>query len=154
MTNVSIVDVKGEIRTVIDELISEGTLKQRLEQGFAADPAILENAGSYPVAIMRPVFIRQNTAFTNAENDRVYMVGFSVVFNADDDTVTPDTLDETVEKILDKFDDKITLNGAVGNGFVEPITTEPYRFKATHDYVAVDIVLAVHTIRQFGFGGQ
>ena len=150
--NVKIKDIKTKVRTILNELVTAGTLGT-VSDDTIADPLNMR-AGAYPFAVLQPTLISQSVHSDNCSHDRVYIVGISVVFNNYGKGNKTDDVDEITEAILDYFDEKLTLDGDLQNGWVEPTTTAPYYFEASKDKVAVDIILNIHTIRQFTYQGQ
>jgi len=150
--NVKIKDIKIKVRAILDELVTAGTIG-KVNADSIADPLHLKSA-SYPVAVLMPTLISQSLHSDNCSHDRVYTVGIALVFNNANKADKMDEIDDTVETVMDYLDERLTLDGDLQGGWVEPTTTQPYTFEGSKDKIAVDIILNIHTIRQFSYQGQ
>ena len=139
--------IKTKLRAILDELVADGTIAS-VSSDLTAD--FLGKPQKYPVAFLQPPVINQSRFSDMKSVDRTYTMAVSVIFNNMDKKASIDELDRKVELVLDEFDKRITLDGTLQTGWLEPSTTAPYGFEGAKDKLAVDIILAFHTIRDMG----
>jgi hypothetical protein len=139
--------IKEKIKKEMDELKNSGILKIVELQNYNVD-LISQNFSSYPVGILTPPSM-SSEVLDNRDNLRTYTMALVVLFNSKNHTNT-NFIDETIEQIIDHFDNKITLDGIL-NGWIEPSSSSPYKVKETKDLILVDIFLKIKIVKPLGF---
>ncbi|MCK4609417.1 MAG: hypothetical protein KAT71_08040 [Gammaproteobacteria bacterium] len=150
MTNIDTIKIKA--KAILQELVNSGLL-HAVESDVGVD--LLKGPRKYPVAMIGSTVIGTARHASMCEVDRTYTMPVTVVFNNAGKKNSMDDNDRVVEQIMDEFDKRITMDGTLQTGWLEPSTTMPYGFESAKDKIAVDIVLVFHTIRDMGgFAGQ
>ena len=113
--------IKDNIKTVLDSLVTDGTLKAADEMDIRKDP--LDGAiDGTPHAYLMPPSIESDTV-DNRTVLRKYSFARMVVENAENVNGTSQ-VEQLIEKMLNKFDNAPTLSGAADGG-VSPASSSP-----------------------------
>lgn len=149
MTNIQ--TVKAAIKTELDALVTAGTLGKAVSQEFKENPLEQEHS-AYPVAVLTPPAI-ENSILDNANNLRVYEFGIVLIDKVENQT-TATAYEETIEAVINHFDDHVTLDG-IAIGGVEPSSSAPaplsYNGKSL---IVTEIMLRVHVDRTISTTNQ
>lgn len=131
--------VKAKIKTELDALVTASTLGKAVSQSVKENPLEQEHS-AYPVAVLTPPAI-ENEILDNMNNLRVYEFGIVLIHKVENLASTT-ALEETIEAIINHFDDHVSLDG-IAVGGVEPASSSP----APLDYNGKSLVVTEITLR-------
>lgn len=131
--------VKASIKTELDTLVTATTLAAAVTQEVKEDP-FKNDYPAYPIAVLTPPSI-ESTVLDNATNLRTYEFGVVLIFKPENLESTTE-LEQTIEAVLNHFDDHVTLDG-VASGGVEPAASAP----APLDYMGKQFIVAEVMLR-------
>lgn len=142
--------IKAAIKTELDALVTATTLGKAVSQDFKQNPLDQEHS-AFPVAVLTPPSI-ENEILDNTSNMRTYEFGVVLIEKPENLTSSTD-LEQTIEAIMNHFDDHITLDGQAC--WVEPASSSP----APIDYhgkslIVTEILLRVKVDRTISVTGQ
>ena len=121
----SSVDIKNAVKAVLDTLVNDVVLASASITDIKRDP-LAADFPSFPHACVMPPAI-ESEPLDNRSNVRTYTYDVMVLFNAEN-LADATALEETVEAILDKFDNNPTLSGTAMAG-VLPVSSAPQPFQ-------------------------
>ena len=141
-------NVKTEIKTHLDELVTAGVLKEVQVDNSTRD--IFErDMGAYPCAILTTPST-ESQALQNTQNKRTHIFEIIVV-QKQENISGPDDVEDLIEAILDKFDQLPSLKGAADGG-VEPSSSPVEKIPAKGGtYIAFAITLRCSVIKDLIF---
>ena len=116
-----IVDIKNRIKTLLDELVTAGTLGEVQMDDFKQG-IFDRDYSAFPAAVLTTPSIQGNY-FTNRQNARTHTFDI-VILNKADNIESATQIETLIETILDKFDNDPTLNGKADAGS-EPSSSSP-----------------------------
>lgn len=114
-------NIKNEIKKLLEELVRGEVLKEVHVDDLKAG-IFDRDYGGYPVAVLTTPSI-EGGYFTNRQNERLHTFEIVVIHKAEE-IQDATAIEDLAETILDKFDNKPTLNGKADGG-VEPSTSTP-----------------------------
>lgn len=127
--------IKANIKSNLDDLVTDETLRGATTSDIRKNPLAADIAG-YPHAFLMPPAV-ESEVNDNRSMIRSYTFDIMVLFNAENLSSTTE-VEETIEGILDKFDNDPTLGGAALGG-VLPVSSAPEPFQ----HNGKDMIMAV-----------
>ena len=142
-------DVKNQIKTYLEEMQRAEVLKEVQVDDFRGESIFDRDITAYPCAILTTAEI-DNAVETNRDNIRTY--SFDVVFIQKSDNIKdPTEIEDLIETILDKFDNKPTLAGKANAG-LQPATSRPAAVKSRgNDLIFFVVTLRARVIKELSF---
>ena len=151
MRDTSPVNAIAKIYEILNDLVNEGVLADVNANLIGFDAQRIDGIPEYPMAITHPAVLSANRADDFKSNQRVHNQVITILFKNDQDTSSL-YITEVLMKIIDAFDERISLDGEATE--VEPSTSATYEIEGAHGKVAVDILLSIKTIKVLSFLGQ
>lgn len=141
-------DIKNQIKSSLDDLVTSEDLGGAEITDIKKDPLDYDIA-SYPTAFVMPPSV-ESTISDNRNNIREYTFEIVVIDSLDNIANSTD-IEDTMEAILNKFDNDPTLNGTALAG-VSPATSapEPLRHKSK-DLIIFSVILKAREIVSLTF---
>ncbi|MEP2085070.1 MAG: hypothetical protein ABJP87_04395 [Bauldia litoralis] len=128
--------IKNAIKSNLDALVVDESIGAATITDIRKDPLAADFA-SYPHAFLMPPAV-ESEVLDNRTNIRQYTFSIMLVFNAENLSSTTE-LEETIEVVLNKFDNDPTLGGTALAG-VLPVSSSPQPFQhGGKDLIMVEI---------------
>lgn len=130
--------IKNAIKTRLDDLVASGDLGGASITDIKKGPFSDDVAG-YPHAFVMPPAV-ESEVLDNRSNVRSYTFVVMILFQAED-LASTSQLEDTIEKVLNKFDNDPTLGGAAMAG-MSPASSAPA--PVTHggrDLIVVEVAV-------------
>ncbi len=145
--------IKDNIKTILDGLVTTGTLKEVQVDDYKKG-LLSRDFTQFPTAILTTPTL-ESTAATNVQNLRTYTFEIIVVMNAENITSSFD-VEDLIENIINQFDNDPSLKagGATGaaDGGVEPSSSTPEAVTSgSKNYIVFGITVRAKAIRDLSF---
>lgn len=121
----SIKTIKEAIKTNLDELVTATTLAGATITDLKKDPLEVQ-LKNYPHAFLMPPSL-ESDALDNRSNVRAYVFDIMVLYKVANLASTT-ALEESIEAIINKFDNDPTLSGTALGG-IQPVSSAPQPFQ-------------------------
>lgn len=118
-------DIKNNIKTHLDNLVTDGVLSVAIMTDIKKDP-LAADFPSFPCAVLMPPSL-DSQILDNRSLLRTYSFDIMVMVNAENLQSTTE-LEEMIEDIVDEFDNDPTLGGTARGG-VLPVSSSPQPFQ-------------------------
>ena len=139
----SILNIKTEIKELLDELVTATVLAGATITDIRKDPLYADHP-NFPHAYLMPPAI-ETEGLDNRTNIRKYTFDILIVFNGENLTGTTQ-LETAIEAVLDKFDNKPTLNGSAIGGMT-PLTSAPIPYQHnSKDLLAIAVRITAQEV--------
>lgn len=144
-------DIKDQIETELGKLEENGTIAGYHRLQFRQLTMDLADLGAYPFAVLTPPTLEDTEQLDNRNAERVARFSIDIVFKADNLTADNE-VEDTIEAVMDHFDDESDDLSGFADGGVETASTSP-RFSngADRRFVLASVILKVHHTRQMTF---
>jgi len=119
-----IATIKGQIKTLLDALVTDTTLNEVQEDDFSEN-VLLRKFNAYPVAILTTPELESDFE-TNRENRRTYSFDI-VVIQRKENIGSATDIETLLETIVNKFDNNFTLGGSA-NLATLPASSRPQAY--------------------------
>lgn len=140
--------IKARIKTLLDQLVTGGTLGSAFEDDFKTN-LFEKDIAKYPAAMLTTAAV-ESEAVTNRDNMRAYIFEI-VIINKGENVTTPEQIETLMDAILNKFDNDPTLGGTA-DGAVEPSTSTPEAFTTgDKSYIVFSVFLRARKLIALSF---
>lgn len=142
-------DVKTQISTYLDELISASVIRSKQVDDYR-NGILDRDFVSFPCAILRTVQM-EGAIQTDRENLRLFTFEIVIVVNADDVGAGTTTVEDLQEAVLDKFDNNPTFAN-YANLTEQPAATvaAPYVVRGK-TYIVFTVILKIQKLKSLTF---
>ncbi len=141
-------NIKTQIKSVLDSLVTSGTLACVIEQDLSKNPFTLD-IPAYPVAVLGMPAISSDYE-TNRANQRTYTFNI-LCFQQWVNLTTVRDIETLIDKIINAFDNKPTLNGAADVA-CEPSASSPEAVStADKTWVAFVVTIKARALQDLNF---
>ena len=140
-----ITQIKNKIKTILDALVTDETLAGAYRQSWQVDLERELQGKKMPCAILTNTSEISSEVTTNRSNMRTYSLNVQLCFATTMKT-SPNLIDEKVEKVMDAFDNQMTIASEDGSQlicYIEPAVSSPYVVTALKNRIFVDLMLRV-----------
>lgn len=143
-----IVDIKNQIKTLLDELKTAGTLGEVQVDDFKTN-IFDRDIATYPVAILTTPSVEAGY-LTNRENERTH--NFEIVVITKGENVASATdVEALIETILDKFDNQPTLNGKATEVVPSTSVPEAITLPGGNSFIVFSVLIKAKAIKLLTF---
>lgn len=135
----SILNIKNNIKTLLDELVTAGTIAGATITDIRKSP-LAADIPNFPHAFLMPPSSEDFTS-DNRTNQRTYNFDIMILVNAENLSGTSD-VETMIEGVLNKFANDPTLGGTALAGAL-PVSSSPEPFQ----HNGKDMIMAIVTIQ-------
>lgn len=129
-------DIKNAIKTNLDALVTGAKLGGATITDIKKGP-FTDDVATYPHAFVMPPAV-ESEVLDNRTNTRTYTFVVMIIFQAENLLSTTE-LEETIEAVLNKFDNDPTLGGTALGGLL-PVSSAPTPFQhGGKDLIMVEV---------------
>lgn len=144
-------DIKNKIETELGVLKTATTIGAFESLDFKKNPVDLQDVEAFPYVLVSPPSIETSEVIDNRTHFRTYKFEMFVAFKRDNIT-TDTTIEDTLEAIMDHFDDLSDDFGGLADGGINPSVSTPEPIESGGKlYVIASVTLEIRNTKSLTF---